>query len=174
MSIFSHSPQRHRENLSRFSVNQDRRIAGLTPAFGFYRQIKLQTAGTLEKRLRALLAEHTSQAKPGIYAERFVIRTGSRIAFVLADEVDWIEAAGDYASLHVGKRTHLLRQTLNSLETRLDPSRFVRIHRSAIVQAARIRDLHTLPNREFRVRLIDGTELKASRSFRDRLDRWLS
>ena len=138
------------------------------------RQINLQTAGTLENRLRALLAEYTSEAQPSIYAERFAIRTGRRIAFVLADEVDWIEAAGDYANFHVGKRTHLLRETLSSLEIRLDPARFVRIHRSTIVQAARIRDLQTLPNREFRVRLCDGTELKASRSYRDRLERWLS
>lgn len=89
------------------------------------RQIKLQTAGTLEKRLRALLAEHTSHAKPKAYAERFAVRTGSRIAFVLANEVDWIEASGDYASLHVGKRMHLLRETLNSLEARLDLDLFV-------------------------------------------------
>ncbi|MDQ3745256.1 MAG: LytTR family DNA-binding domain-containing protein [Acidobacteriota bacterium] len=137
-------------------------------------QIKLQRAGTLEQRLRALLAEHSSQTKPGRHAERFAIRTGTRIAFVLAEEIDWIEAAGDYAGLHVGKRTHLLRETLNSLETRLDPSRFVRIHRSTIVRASRIRELQALPNREFVVRLQDGTDLRASRSYRERLDRWLS
>jgi two-component system LytT family response regulator len=152
------------------------------------RQIRLHKAGVVEDRLRALLEElggsgatadrkpnagTESQTKQAGFADRFAVRTGSRISFVLADEIDWIEAAGDYASLHVGTRTHLLRETLNRLETRLDPARFVRIHRSTIVQAARIRELDALPNREFRIRLVDGKELKASRSYRDRLDRWL-
>jgi two-component system LytT family response regulator len=137
------------------------------------RQIELHGAGTLEDRLRALLTEHTSKSGLSAHVERFSIRTGSRITFVLANEIDWIEAAGDYAALHIGKRTHLLRETLNSLETRLDPSRFVRIHRSTIIRAECIRELHTLPNRELLVRLLDGTELKVSRSYRDRLDDWL-
>jgi len=132
------------------------------------RQIELHLGNSLEDRLRLLLAEHPA------YVQRLAIRTGRRIAFVLVDEIDWIEAAGDYATLHVGKKSPLLRETFNSLETRLDPSRFVRIHRSTIVQVSRIRDLQSLPNRELRLTLIDGTELKVSRSYRDRLDRWLS
>jgi two-component system LytT family response regulator len=104
---------------------------------------------------------------------RLVVKSEGRVIFLKMDEIDWIEAAGDYASLHVGSRTHLLRETLNSLEARLDPARFVRIHRSTIVQAARIRELDALPNRELRIRLVDGKELKVSRSYRDHLDRWL-
>jgi two-component system LytT family response regulator len=92
----------------------------------------------------------------------------------MTDEIDWIEAAGDYATLHVGKRALPLRETFNSLENRLDPDKFIRIHRSSMIQASRIRDLQTIPNRELRLRLIDGTELKVSRTYRDRLDRWLS
>lgn len=164
------------------------------------RQIRLETAGALEDRLRGLLNEvrlpplsgaaaDRSDARigsegirgpsreprpfPTEFAERFAVRTGSHITFVTADEIDWIEASGDYAGLHVGKKTLLLRQTLSKLESRLDPARFVRIHRSTIVQATRIRDLESLPNREFRIRLLDGKILKASRSYRDRLDRWL-
>jgi len=136
-------------------------------------QIGLVSENTLEERLRALIENHIAQFKTTTHADRFAIRTGNRTVFVLADEIDWIEASGDYAGLHIGHRTLLLRETLTRLETRLDPSRFVRIHRSTIVQAARIRELQTLPNREFRVRLLDGTELRASRSYRDRLDRWL-
>jgi len=131
-------------------------------------QIKLHLADKIEDRLTRLLADHSP------YVRRFAIRMGSRIAFVMTDEIDWIEAAGDYATLHAGKRALPLRETFSNLENRLDPDRFIRIHRSTIVQASSIRDLQTMPNRELRLRLIDGTELKVSRTYRGRLDRWLS
>src|SRR5262245_4248808 len=97
------------------------------------RQIRFRTADSIESRMNGLLAEYAAKAKPGPYLERFTVRTGRRISFVLADEIDWIEAVGDYAGLHVGKNRPLLRETLNELETRLDPEKFVRIHRSSIV-----------------------------------------
>ena len=131
-------------------------------------QIKLHLTSEIEDRLNRLLADCP------YYVRRLAIRMGKRIAFVMTDEIDWLEAAGDYATLHVGKRALPFRETLNSLETRLDPNRFIRIHRSTIVQVSRIRDLQTMPNRELSLRLIDGTELKVSRTYRDRLDRWLS
>jgi len=137
------------------------------------RQLRFHTADSIETRLRSLLAEHAGK-RPSPYAERFTVRTGRRITFVLADEIDWIEAVGDYAALHVGNQTPLLRETLNALETRLDPERFVRIHRSAMVQVSRICELRTLPNRELRLRLNSGAELKVSRTYRERLDQWLS
>ena len=146
-------------------IDSDRFVEAVNRA---QRQIKLHLAGKIEDRLNRLLADHPP------YARRFAIRMGTRIAFVITDEIDWIEAAGDYASLHVGKRTLPLRETFNSLEKRLDPDKFIRIHRSTMVQASRIRDLQTMPNRELRLRLIDGTELKVSRTYRDGLDRWLS
>src|SRR5262249_26339200 len=104
----------------------------------------------------------------------FRVRTGSRMTFVLADEIDWIEAVGDYAGLHVADKTHLLRETLTALEERLDDEKFVRIHRCAIVQVSRICELRTLPNRELRLRLSSGADLRVSRTYRDRLDRWLA
>ena len=138
------------------------------------RQIKFQTADAIEVRLHNLLAEHTAQKRPTRYVQRFTVRTGSRVSFVMAEQIDWIEAVGDYIGLHVGSRRPLLRETLNAVESQLDPSRFVRIHRSVIVQVSHIQELSTLPNRELRVRLIDGTNLKVSRTYRDRLDEWLS
>jgi len=138
------------------------------------RQLKFEIADSIEERLRNLIAEQTANKRPIPYVERFTIRSGSRITFVPADEIDWIEAVGDYAALHVGNKNHLLRETLNALETRLDPEKFVRIHRSAIVQVSRICELRTLPNRELRIRLTSGADLKVSRTYRDRLDRWLS
>ena len=123
------------------------------------RQLSLESAESLESRLRSLLDQH------GDYTERFAVKTGRRLVFVHADEIDWIEAAGDYASLHVGRKTHLVRETLQNLEKRLDPTRFLRIHRSTIVASDRIQEMETLPNHEFRVRLMDGTELRASRTY---------
>lgn len=125
------------------------------------RQLTLENAESLESRLRSLL----DAQQEGNYTDRFAVKTGRRIVFVHADEIDWIEAAGDYASLHVGKKTHLVRETLQHLEQRLDPARFLRIHRSTIVAADRIHEMEALPNHEFRVRLADGTELRASRTY---------
>ncbi len=125
------------------------------------KQLSLENAQSLESRLRSLL----DRQQEGQFTERFAVKTGRRLVFVHADEIDWIEAAGDYASLHVGRKTHLVRETLHNLEKRLDPARFLRIHRSTIVAADRIQEMETLPNHEFRVRLTDGTELRASRTY---------
>lgn len=138
------------------------------------RHIKFQAADSIEVRLRNLIAEHDTRKRGNGYLKRFTVRTGSRITFVLADEIDWIEAVGDYAALHVGNKNPLLRETLSALEARLDPEKFVRIHRSAIVQVSRICELRTLPNRELRLRLTSGADLKVSRTYRGRLDQWLS
>jgi len=135
-------------------------------------RLKLKATDLVDQRVNSLLSELGKRDRR--YVERFMVRVGTRIIFVLTDEIDWIEAVGDYVGLHTGERRPLLRGTLNDLETRLDPSKFVRIHRSSIVQASRIKELQTLPNRELRVRLIDGTDLKVSRTYRDRLDNWLS
>jgi len=119
--------------------------------------------------LLALLDRHGTG-----YASRFAVRTGSRIEVVLADDVDWIARSGDYAELHTRARTHLLRETMGSLEQRLDPAAFLRIHRSRIVRAACIRELRSIDNREYLVTLSDGSAHRSSRTFADRLERWLS
>lgn len=108
------------------------------------------------------------------YVARFTIQMGTRIQIVLAEDVEWIGAAGDYVELHVSGRSHLFRETMASLEQRLDPTRFIRIHRSRIVQAANIVQLQSLENREFTVQLSDGSEHRCSRTYADRLERWLS
>lgn len=139
-------------------IDDDRFKAAVERAL---RQLSLEQADSLESRLRSLLDQQDS----GSYTDRFAVKTGRRVVFVHADEIDWIEAAGDYASLHVGRRTHLVRETLQNLEKRLDPTRFVRIHRSTIVATSRVHEMESLPNHEFRVRLADGTELRASRTY---------
>ncbi|HKW63718.1 MAG TPA: LytTR family DNA-binding domain-containing protein [Candidatus Acidoferrum sp.] len=126
----------------------------------------------LEKRIRELL-KNISRRETIRYETRFSVRSGQRIAVVSVNDIDWIEACGDYVTLHVGNRSHLLRQTMNKMESQLDPARFLRIHRSTIVQTSRIRELVALDNREFLLRLSDGKELKTSRSYSDRIEKWL-
>ena len=108
------------------------------------------------------------------FASRFTVRTGSRIQIVQADNVEWIGAAGDYTELHAHGRAYLLRETMASLEQRLNPATFLRIHRSRIVQTGKIVELRSIENREFIVRLSDGSEHRSSRTHAQGLDRWLS
>jgi two-component system LytT family response regulator len=108
------------------------------------------------------------------YVSRFTVQIGSRIRIVGAEDVDWIGAAGDYVELHAGGRSYLLRETMASLEQRLDPEKFLRIHRSRIVQSRAIVELRSIDNREFILKLSDGSELRSSRTYADRLERWLS
>src|SRR5450631_2030502 len=107
------------------------------------------------------------------YAARFAIRTGSRIQVVPQENVLWISAARDYVELHTRGGTHLLRETMRSLQQRLDPARFVRIHRSRIVRWDQIVELSGRENGEYVVKLRDGTEHRCSRTYSGALDNWV-
>ena len=124
-------------------------------------------AADLADRLRHLLGAAGPEAAPpeAAPAERLLVREGTKLSVVRAEAVDWAEAAGDYVALHVGPRTHLLRETLAGLADRLDPARFVRIHRSALVHVDRVRDVRLTAAGDARVFLRDGTELRASRRY---------
>ncbi|UXI66247.1 LytR/AlgR family response regulator transcription factor [Tahibacter amnicola] len=100
---------------------------------------------------------------------RFEIRVGRRVTFVDAADVEWIESDGDYVRLHVGDRAHLLREPLHRLAERLDPARFVRVHRSIIVRVDCVCELQPLVNRDAMLRLRDGTPVRASRTYIDAL-----
>lgn len=123
--------------------------------------------------LRLLAQQHAvpsaSSPSPSAYPSRFMVRSVDRVSFVDVAAVDWIEADGDYVRLHTGKSSHLLRSTLSALETQLDPAAFVRIHRSTVVRLARVRELQPYFHGEYVVFLHDGTKLKLSRSYRERL-----
>jgi two-component system LytT family response regulator len=101
------------------------------------------------------------------YLSRLSVRAASRIILVDLATVDWIEAADNYVRLHAGSREYLLRETLARLEQRLDPERFVRIHRSAIVQVDRVSELHPASHGDMEVVLRNGTVLTLSRTWRD-------
>ena len=111
--------------------------------------------------------------KPCNYATRFSVRSGSRVQIVSVNDVAWISAAGDYSELHTSAGTHLLRETMKSLEQRLDPARFVRIHRSRIVCLPLILELRSAENREYVVKLSDGSQHRCSRTYVPRIDAWL-
>ena len=103
------------------------------------------------------------------YLERLVIKAGGRIYFLETGEIDWIEAEGNYVSVHSAKKSHLLRETITSLESQLDPKKFVRIHRSSIVRLDFIQELQPWFHGEYRVILQDGTQLTLSRNHRDKM-----
>ena len=104
---------------------------------------------------------------------RLPVRTHGRVELVDEDAIDWIAAADNYAVLHCGRRAHLIRDTLARLERTLDPARFLRIHRSAIVHLDRIDRLEPVGRGDYRVVLRDGSRLSLSRTHRARLERVL-
>lgn len=104
-----------------------------------------------------------------VYLTRLPVRTGGRIVFVDLGAVDWLEAADNYVRLHVRQREYLVRETLATLETQLDPDQFVRIHRSTIVQVDRVAEIRCTSHGDAEILLHDGTRLAASRTFRDKL-----
>ncbi|WP_199694533.1 LytR/AlgR family response regulator transcription factor, partial [Sorangium cellulosum] len=103
------------------------------------------------------------------HPRRLAIKDGCRVVFLSVDEIDWIEAADYYVQIHAGGKSYLHRETMNSVEGKLDPARFVRIHRSAIVNRDRIKELRTQGRRETVVVLAGGAELKVARSHREKL-----
>ncbi len=116
--------------------------------------------------------QHSSGApalRPG--SDRLAIPTGDRLILVRIAEIDWVQASGNYVSLHVGRKAWLLRETIAAMDQRLAPHGFARIHRSTLVNAERVAELRALANGEFAIILRDGTELKLSRSFRHALGR---
>jgi two-component system, LytTR family, response regulator len=129
-------------------------------------EIRRSREGALNERLAGLLEDLESRKQR---ATRVVIKSAGRIFFLPVEEIDWVEAADNYVRIHAGAEAHLVRETLQSLEGRLDPARFLRIHRSTIVNLDRIRELHPLFHGDYAVRLRDGTELTLSRNYREKL-----
>ncbi|HSC27347.1 MAG TPA: LytTR family transcriptional regulator DNA-binding domain-containing protein [Vicinamibacterales bacterium] len=129
-------------------------------------QLERRPNGDFEQRLIDLVRD---LKPPDNRRPRFVIKAGGRVFFVRADEVDWIESAGNYVKLHVGTDAHLMRETMSALEARLDPAIFFRIHRCHIVNIERVKELQPWFNGEYVVFLQNGTRLTLSRGYRDKL-----
>ncbi|HMV49825.1 MAG TPA: LytTR family DNA-binding domain-containing protein [Blastocatellia bacterium] len=137
-------------------------------------QIERNQMHQFSQRMLALLEEFPGKRQPTAEAaprklSQLMVKSGGRVLFVKTEEIDWIEAEGCYARLHTGRQSHLLRETMSALEAQLDQQTFLRIHRSTIINRDRIRELLPQSHGEYSVVLQDGTQLRLSRSYRDKL-----
>lgn len=131
-----------------------------TAAFG-------QQLGDLLEELKSL-REAKAGRERGL--ERIAVRSKERVIFLETDDIDWVESEDNYVRLHKGKETHLLRETMASMEARLASSGFMRIRRSVLVNGRRIKELRPLFNGEYEILLQDGTRLQSSRRYRKNLN----
>lgn len=118
-----------------------------------------------------LRAKDQARTKRSGRTARFIVRAREKVVFVKETEIDWVEAADYYVSLHVGAKAHLLRKSMASLEEELDPSRFVRVHRSAIVNVERVKEMHQSFHGESLLVLQSGERVRVSRARREELER---
>ena len=139
-----------RQRLDRALESATARRASLTAAKG----------DGVDPQLRELLA----MLRSGRPNERFLIRNGPRMYFVKATDVEWADAAGNYVRLHANGRAHLYRDTMKGVASRLDPGRFIRIHRSAIVNIDRVMQIEPYVHGEYIVTMRDGTRLTSSKA----------
>jgi two-component system LytT family response regulator len=144
-----------RERFEKTLARVEERLAG---------REKAEMSGELREFLRTL----STTAAPA-HVSRFPVRANGEIYFVRVEDVDWIDAEGNYVALHAAGRRHLVRDTIKSLEDRLDPSKFVRVHRSAIINVDRLRKLQPYFHGEYVITLQDGTTMTSSRTYSDRL-----
>lgn len=129
-------------------------------------EIRRSKEGFLNERLAGLLEDLQAKQKR---LTRLVVKSAGRIVFLRVEEIDWVEAADNYVRIHSGRESHLIRETLQSLESRLNPEKFLRIHRSTLVNLDRIRELRPIFHGDYLVKLNDGTELTLSRNYREKL-----
>ena len=134
-------------------------------------QLRCGDRGLSDQRLAALLENLKPEAKR---QHRLAFKSSGRVIFVRIEEIDWIEADGNYVQLRVGNVSHQLRETLSGLETQLPSDRFMRISRSVIVNLDRIKELQPMFYGDYAVILQNGARLTLSRNFRDRLEEWLA
>jgi two-component system, LytTR family, response regulator len=134
-------------------------------------QLQSNLPEVFRDRLRGLLEELYDQSHSW---ERLVIREVGRVVFVKPDEIDWIEAEGNYLRLHVGKECYLLRETMGAAETRLASRKFLRLSRSTLVNLERVKEWQPLFHGDSAVILQDGTRLTLSRVYRDQFDRLIA
>ncbi|HKX27382.1 MAG TPA: LytTR family DNA-binding domain-containing protein [Blastocatellia bacterium] len=129
-------------------------------------QLREKKSTAVNQQLLDLLTE--LKTRPS-YLERLVIKTNERVLVLKTDEIDWIEAEGNYVRIHFDKQSSLIRETLSHLASQLDPRKFPRIHRSRLVNIDRIQELQPWSHRDYRIILRNGTELALSRSYREQL-----
>ncbi|HEV7242151.1 MAG TPA: LytTR family DNA-binding domain-containing protein [Thermoanaerobaculia bacterium] len=118
--------------------------------------------------------ERVRAKSPSSFVRRFLVRTREKVLLLKSDDLEWIEAADYYVSLHTGGKSYLLRQTMAEIERQLDPAKFVRVHRSAIVNLERVREMHPLFRGDSVLVLTDGTQIRLSRARREEFEKRLA
>jgi two-component system, LytTR family, response regulator len=131
------------------------------------------TDNAIVQRVRQVAADLQIASSPSLVpvADRLPVKANGRIILIRLADIDWIEADRDYVSVHVGSKIWLMRETIAALELRLALSGFVRIHRSTLVNADRVKELRPRDKGEYTVVLNDGTELKLTRNYRASVER---
>jgi two-component system LytT family response regulator len=140
------------------------------------RLVELAEVGRLSEQLRAVLQGGSAAAAPAAkqeYLERIAVETRGQVRVVPVNDIEYITASGPYAELHVAGRAHVIRERMQMLEDRLDPARFFRIHRSAIVRLDQIETLLRDPGGDYGVKLRSGVQLSVSRNRVEQLERWM-
>ena len=140
------------------------------------RLVELEEVGRLSEQLRAVLHGGAGGASAGgkaDYLERIAVETRGQVRVVPVEEIEYITASGPYAELHAGGRAHVIRERMQTLEERLDPAKFFRIHRSAIVRLDQIETLLRDPGGDYGVKLRSGVQLSVSRNRVEQLERWM-
>ncbi len=132
-------------------------------------QLKGRSQNQLDTRLTKLV---NSLDKNSSYLDRIMIKANGRVYFVKTDEIDWIEAAGNYLKLHCGNKNHMIRETMSNMEEKLDPDQFFRIHRSIIVNIEKIKELQPWFHGDYMITLLDGQKLTMSRNYKELLQRF--
>jgi two-component system LytT family response regulator len=127
-------------------------------------QIALQKRQEVNEELLRILNEQSARSQP---VKRILVKSGDKTLFLRPGEISWIEAQGNYAALHVGAQSYLLRQTIFALEKQLDPAKFQRIERSRIVNLDAIREMLPAGRGEYEIVLKDGVTLKLSHTYRE-------
>lgn len=127
-------------------------------------KVRIRPAEASAENVSSLLEE--VRGKP---LDRLMVKSGGRMLLIKVDDLDWLEAADNYVNLHVGNEAHMMRETMNSLEQKLPPDKFMRISRSSMVNIERIKELQPMFHGEYVVILKNGTKLTLSRTYRDKL-----
>ncbi|HEY0761584.1 MAG TPA: response regulator [Pyrinomonadaceae bacterium] len=128
-------------------------------------------SGNVNNQLLSLLGNLRRERE---IPDRFIIKSGGRVVFLKVEEIDWMCAVGNYVRLQVGRDSHLMRETMTGMEAKLDPSSFMRIHRSTIVNLDRVKEVQPWAKGEYVVIMRDGARLIMSRRYRERLNELLN
>jgi two-component system LytT family response regulator len=139
------------------------------------RRLAMADAERIQSELRAVLERSApfTGGSAAQYLDRIAVESRGKVRPIPVEEIDYITSDGPYAELHVGDRRHIIRESMQSLEERLDPARFMRVHRSVIVRLDLVDVLHRGAGGDYELQLKNGQRVRVSRARREALEKWL-